>query len=340
MIDIALLLIGFSLVDAIVLALTHFRAAHYREQQASRIMGLLLLAALSGLQLGHFAWLQHDLSWVTTPAYQMLLFAVAPTFYLFSRPLLHPPAVPPKRSLAWAHALPVAIAPRLDADTALLWAFIAGAAYMSWLMRSVYVLRRERARFRLELALLGAVIAIAIGVAALGLVRTWLPGKLFFEFYAISIGLAFFLVQTTLGLSPQLSVDVSEAARVAYANSTLVNVDCDVALRQLGDLMQNEHIYAEPELALPNLAARVGLSSHQLSELINSRLGKGFSRYLREQRIAAAKAMLCAEPSASVLSVGLSVGFKAQSNFYEAFREIEGMTPGQYRKLHCGGASR
>ncbi|MGE8357156.1 MAG: helix-turn-helix domain-containing protein, partial [Microvirgula sp.] len=40
------------------------------------------------------------------------------------------------------------------------------------------------------------------------------------------------------------------------------------------------------------------------------------------------------EPSASVLSVGLSVGFSSQSTFYEAFREIEGMTPGQFRKLH------
>jgi AraC-like DNA-binding protein len=34
-----------------------------------------------------------------------------------------------------------------------------------------------------------------------------------------------------------------------------------------------------------------------------------------------------------VLSVGLNVGFTSQSNFYEAFREVEGGTPGQYRKL-------
>ena len=67
---------------------------------------------------------------------------------------------------------------------------------------------------------------------------------------------------------------------------------------------------------------------------MNGRLGKGFSRYLREQRIGAAKAMLLDEPSASVLAVGLSVGFTSQSNFYEAFREIEGTTPGQYRKLN------
>jgi AraC-like DNA-binding protein len=81
------------------------------------------------------------------------------------------------------------------------------------------------------------------------------------------------------------------------------------------------------------LAERLGLSTHQLSELLNARLGKSFSRYLREHRVAAAKAMLCDEPTASVLSVGLNVGFTSQSNFYEAFREIEGMTPGQFRKL-------
>ncbi len=58
------------------------------------------------------------------------------------------------------------------------------------------------------------------------------------------------------------------------------------------------------------------------------------SRYLRELLIEAARAMLSAEASASILSVGLNVGSTSRSNFYEAFREIEGMTPGSYRKRH------
>nr|WP_246262234.1 helix-turn-helix domain-containing protein [Aromatoleum evansii] len=105
--------------------------------------------------------------------------------------------------------------------------------------------------------------------------------------------------------------------------------------------MTSERIYADPELSLPGLAGRVGLRPHQLSELLNARLGKSFARYLRERRLTAAKAMLCDEPSASVLSVGLSVGFTSQSNFYDAFREIEGTTPGQFRKLNARrGAAR
>jgi AraC-like DNA-binding protein len=332
--SLALLLIGFSIFSAIALALTHFRIEHYQGQSVSRVMGLVLLLALGGLQIVHFSWLYFDLAWVSELPYRMLLFAVAPAFFLFSQPLLRPQPLPPTRPALLWHALPVVFSPLLPGKFALPLAFIVGAVYMLWLARCLYALRRERARFQLEMILLGAVFVIAVGVSVLGLVQAVLPGKLFFALYAISIGSAFFLVQVTLGLRPQLSAEVSESIQATYANSTLSNVDCDAVLAKLDTLMRIERIYEDPDLSLPGLAERLGLSTHQLSELMNVRLGKGFSRSLRERRIAAAKTMLCAEPAASVLSVGLSVGFTSQSNFYEAFREIEGMTPGQYRRLN------
>ncbi|MBL8399194.1 MAG: AraC family transcriptional regulator [Candidatus Accumulibacter sp.] len=81
------------------------------------------------------------------------------------------------------------------------------------------------------------------------------------------------------------------------------------------------------------IAAGIGNSAHQLCEPHNAGLGTGFSRYPREWRVGSARARLVAEPSASVLSVGINVGLAAQSNFHEACREIEGITPGQFRKL-------
>lgn len=334
MISLALLLIGFSLFSALTLALTHFRRENYQGQTMAKVMGLALLLALCGLQFAHFAWLYLDQAWVETTLYRMTLFAVAPAFYLFSQPLLRPQD---RSQIRWTqlwHALPVLAAPWLPDSAALPAAFIVGAAYLLWLARSLFALRHERDNFHLEIMLLGGVFAIAIGVSLLGLIQAALPEKLFFSLYAIAIGLAFLLVQLTLGLRPQLSTEVSEAAQESYASSTLTNVDCDAVLSNLNTLMQSGRVYEDAELSLPGLAAKLAISPHQLSELMNARLGKGFSRYLREQRIGAAKTMLINEPSASVLSVGLSVGFSAQSNFYEAFREIEGMTPGQYRKLH------
>ncbi len=296
-------------------------------------MGLLLLLVLCALQIAHFHWLYLDQEWVRTTPYRMILFAVAPTFYLFCQPLICPQNNQNIRARLPGHALPIAIAPLLPESLALPLAFIVGCGYLLWLASGLYALRLERTNFRVEIFLLGGVFAIAVGVSVLGLAQAALEDKMFFSLYAISIGLAFFLVLVTLNLRPQLSVEVIETAQATYAVSTLTNIDCDATLSKLSTLITRDKIYTDSNLSLSKLSKLLGLSPHQLSELMNNRLGKKFSRYLREHRIQAAKLMLCDEPTASVLSVGLSVGFSSQSNFYEAFREIEGATPGQYRKV-------
>jgi len=324
----ALLLAGYSIFCAVSIALTHFGGDAYREQPLARLMGLVLLLALAGLQAAHVALLYGDQDWSDSRAYRVALFIVAPSFFLFSAPLLKA-----DRTKPWLHAVPVLLAPFLPTALARPAAFLIGAGYLVWLGRSLLALRAERSRFALEAVLLGTAFVIAVTVALLGLMPPLLPGKTFIALYASAIGLAFLLVQTALGLRPCLPAEVQEAAQARYASTTLAKVDCDAALARLETLMHTERLYADAELGLATLAGRLGLSAHQLSELLNARLGKSFARYLREQRVGAAKAMLVAEPSASVLSVGLSVGFSAQSNFYDAFREIEGTTPGQYRKL-------
>jgi len=289
---------------------------------------------LAGLQGVHYADLQTGSSWNTSIGYRAVLFIVAPAFLLFSRPILEPRGDHAPTWRTGAHAVPVVLSPWLPAAAALPLAFAIGAGYLAWLARRLYTLRQERGNFRRELLLLGIVFGVALAAAVLGLLAPALPDRLFLSLYASAIGLAFVLVQLTIALRPQLSTEVRETAQAAYATTTLARVDCDGALARLEALMRSDQIHVDPDLSLSAVAERLGLGSHQLSELVNTRLGKGFSRYLREHRVAAAKAMLLAEPKASVLSVGLSCGFTSQSNFYEAFREIEGTTPGQYRKLN------
>jgi AraC-like DNA-binding protein len=336
----AILLTGFSLVSALILALTHFSGDQYRDQWRSRVMGWVLLLALSCLQLAHFAWLYLDQDWIASLLYRMTLYVVAPAFFLFSEPLLQPQARAGFHVSQFSHLIPILISPFLPAGIALPLAFVIGAGYLAWLARSLIALRQDRANYQTEIVLLGAVLLIAIGASLLGLAQAAIPDKPFFSVYAIAIGVAFFLVQVTLGRRPQLTAEVREAVQASYASSTLHNVDCTTALTQLDRLMRTDRVYTDPDLSMPSLAERLGLSGHQLSELLNNRLGKGFSRYLREQRVSAAQMMLVDEPTASVLSVGLSVGFTSQSNFYEAFREVAGTTPGQYRKLQVKGAPR
>lgn len=328
----AILLIGYSLFSALTVAVTHFCREDYRGQPLARAMGLALLLALASLQWMHFLYLQYASMVIHGAWYRLSLFTVAPTFYLFSQPILHGYAE--YRPLWLMHFLPVAVAGFLPHTLALPLAFLVGAAYLPRLGWDVYALRGQRDRFRLELSLLGVVFGVAVVVALLGLGLPSVAEALFVALYASAIGAAFLLVSVVLNLAPRLPAEVAEAARETYATTTLGKVDCDAALENLKRLMETERLYRRTDLDLPMLAGELGLSSHQLSELINTRLGKGFSRFIREYRIAAAESLLLAEPAASVLSVGMSVGYGSQSAFYDAFREITGMTPGRYRKLH------
>ncbi|MBU0654884.1 MAG: helix-turn-helix domain-containing protein [Gammaproteobacteria bacterium] len=328
----AVLLSGFSVFSALIMTLTHFRCDNYKGQLLAQGMGVILLLTLVGLQLTHFFWLQGTADFVHTAYYQVLLFAVAPAFYLFSKPLLQADSILHPYQLL--HLLPVLAAPLLPFSLALPLAFAVGAGYLLWLAYSIHALRSQRSRFRLELAILGTVFAIALAVLLLGLGLPLIPEKLFFTLYASAIGIAFLLVSIVLSLAPQLSTEVAEAARETYAVSTLGNVDCAHMLVRLGNLMDQEQVFQNPDMDLPTLAERMQLTPHQLSELINTRLGKGFSRYIREYRVEAAEDLLLDKPSMPVLTVGMEVGFTSQSNFYQAFREMTGMTPGQYRKVH------
>jgi len=126
--------------------------------------------------------------------------------------------------------------------------------------------------------------------------------------------------------------DIIEVAKISYATSTLTDVNITQCRQKLDGLMKQTKIYQNGNLNLNLLAEQMSLSSHQLSEYINVQFGITFSRYIREQRINIAKQLLVNEPNPSVLAISLETGFKSQSNFYVAFKEITNQSPNSYRK--------
>jgi transcriptional regulator GlxA family with amidase domain len=133
-------------------------------------------------------------------------------------------------------------------------------------------------------------------------------------------------------INPDVASKAQEAVAISYAQSALGKIDVEAASARLKRLFEDEHLYRDEDLGLAKLARRVELSPHQLSELLNTRFGESFARYVRRHRVAAAQKMLIDEPRASVLSVGLSVGFGSQSTFYAAFKDETGEVPGEYRR--------
>ena len=328
--NITIFLIGFSIISIVVLALTHLSYREYQGKLLSRLAGLGLLFGLAALQFFHFSFLQGDGSLIHSKVYTLLLFTVSPAFYFFSRDFLkvensyHP--------LLVLHALPLIIGFFLPREYALPFAFFIGTGYVLWLSQIVYSLREQRARFKQELVALAAMFVVALLVLLLGVALPVINETFFYTTYASLIGLSFVVAVFTLLRFPDITEEMAEAAQAAYATSTLKNVDSNALELKLRQLMEVDKLYINETLSLSNLAEQMEITTHQLSELINTRFDKSFSQLVREYRVNEAKRMLIDEPKASVLSIGLSTGFTSQSNFYTAFRDITGMAPGNFRK--------
>ena len=332
---ISILVAGFSVISAIVLFLAYalFMPFSGKTLFSQLACGVFVLA-LANLQFTHFQYFLGGDEPLASANYRFWIFVVPSMFYLFSRSVIQPGA--PLHPLLLLHLAPVGLPFLLPLEIALPVLFLVGTAYSVWLANLIYGLRDRRRQFRFELSFFVVMSVIAVFVLILGFSIPYIDDRFFYFFYNNSIGLAFMLVIAGIVAIPGLLADLSEAARTKYAASTLSGIDVDSAIRKLHGLMTEDKVYQDEDLNLSSLAERLEISSHQLSELINSRVGVSFSQYIREQRVEAAKHLLLSDNRQSVLSISLDTGFRSQSSFYAAFKEVTGLSPGDYRKQHAG----
>ena len=107
----------------------------------------------------------------------------------------------------------------------------------------------------------------------------------------------------------------------------------------LVDFMEAEKPYRRGDLTLQELAEALSLSTHNLTEVINTQLGLSFYDFVNGYRVQEVQARLADPASAhlTLLSIGLDAGFNAKSSFNAVFKKHTGMTPSQYRQ-QLGGS--
>jgi len=102
----------------------------------------------------------------------------------------------------------------------------------------------------------------------------------------------------------------------------------------LMEIMQEKKLYLDGDLALPGLAEAAGLTTHQVSQIINGQMNQNFFSFVNNYRIQLAKSMLLDPKTSSmpIVELALEVGFQSKSSFYEAFKRVTDMTPTQFKK--------
>jgi AraC-like DNA-binding protein len=124
-----------------------------------------------------------------------------------------------------------------------------------------------------------------------------------------------------------------EAAK-KYGKSALTPELEEHTLRKLSDVMAAEKPFLDPTCSLPNLAGRLGVSPHHLSQVLNDRMNQNFFEFLATYRIGEAKRLL-SDPALAHLKleeIGERVGYASKSAFNGAFKKLTGQTPSEFRR--------
>lgn len=119
-----------------------------------------------------------------------------------------------------------------------------------------------------------------------------------------------------------------------YANSDMDRASSENHLKQLKILFENEHLYLDSDLNLKQTAEKIGISSRDLSQVINENEKKNFSEFVNCYRIQKAKKLLIDSQYAheKIATIAYDCGFGNVTSFNLAFKAATQLTPSQYRK--------
>lgn len=97
-------------------------------------------------------------------------------------------------------------------------------------------------------------------------------------------------------------------------------------------LMEEEKLYINGDLSLPDIADRLGTSRNNLSWLINHEYDLPFNDFVNKYRIKAflEKVEEGAHLKHTILAISMEVGFNSKSTFNKAFKREKGCTPSNY----------
>ncbi|MDO1502355.1 helix-turn-helix domain-containing protein [Winogradskyella maritima] len=117
-----------------------------------------------------------------------------------------------------------------------------------------------------------------------------------------------------------------------YASKKITSVEANDIEKKLSVIMETEALYKNPDIKLKDLADKLDVSSHFLSQLLNDNLDQSFAQYINGWRVEASKELLKDNENYTLEAIGFEAGFSSKSSFYSTFKKVTGVTPAIYKK--------
>lgn len=333
------LLFFFSLLGVFNGTLLAFYFLFFNKEKriANIYFGLLLLALCIRVGKSAFFYFNYSLKSSYIHIGIVACTIIGPLLYLF---ILHSLFV--KRRFAWydsLHIIPFIITLIMAfqipyREDIMFWQGTINLIYWQWaayIVVTIYVLRDvffsfftiSKIKFFSDIWLVSIVIGVTfvwIGYR-ISYFTSYIVGAISFSFIFYIFILFIFIARKTKRFKPFKS------------SKSHINQDESVdLLEKINALMMERKVYKDSNLKMPELASMLEISTHQLSQFINTNLGKNFSQFVNEYRIQEAEKLLISEKKLTIDGIGSNCGFNSSSTFYTAFKKLKGVTPKAYKK--------
>jgi AraC-like DNA-binding protein len=140
------------------------------------------------------------------------------------------------------------------------------------------------------------------------------------------------LKQPEIFLDPSSIPPQSEGTE-KYRRSGLSDESAEEIKRKLLTLMTSDKPFLSKDLTLQKLAELLKTSSHNLSEVINTRIHQSYYDFINQYRVEEFKSRLTDPESEryNLLSIAFDSGFQSKGTFNSIFKKFTGMTPSEFK---------
>jgi len=233
----------------------------------------------------------------------------------------------------------------------------AAANFLSWIIYnplSLYFVHKHRMHLRDEKSNieqnenLGWILSVAVFYVVYCIIAVILAVVVYFvEFlpllphmynYAALLVIVYFLSFYGLRqqvLSQEILLDEVDSD-TPYKHSLLNDEDKEKIKKSILRYFEKKEVYLNPDLNMDLLSEALKIPKYQLTEVLNTTIGKNFFQFVNAYRVEEVKKMLVNPKNMySIEAIGYDCGFSSKSSFYKEFKRITGMTPAEYKKA-CG----
>jgi AraC-like DNA-binding protein len=128
-----------------------------------------------------------------------------------------------------------------------------------------------------------------------------------------------------------IGIELQETGPVLEVKYSLTKKENDFILFLL-KYMNGNKPFLIPEITLSTLAAELDVTPEYLSGIINNKLGKNFFDFINHYRIEEFKTRCSAVENKkfTLLSIAFDCGFNSKATFNRVFKNVTGITPGEY----------